>query len=193
MKIAYIADEPRIDAVNLQFLETAKKLKPDFEFKFFFLSDKSCKESNIIDLIKEIECEYIVYDIECGCKSKYDEANIYFISELDKFKTDIVQTGFCLKYLECCLSNKYKSYGIFFKNNQDYIFNNIPGNLDIISKFNNIIITYDILDYYDNLNFKLENEIILPNTINTYRFLNSNFNGIELKSHMKSYSDLYLN
>lgn len=193
MKIAYIADEPKIDAVNLQFLETAKLLKNEIEFIFFFLSDKSCKDNNIIKQIQDIGCEYHIHDVDCGCKSKYNEASNYFDNKLKELEINIVQIGFMVKYLDCFKNKSRKNYGIFFKKGQDHIFEKVPDNLEIINTLDKIIITFDVLDYYDDLKSKMNNEIILSNTLNTSDFLNLSQSQVKIDSHMNAYRNFYLN
>jgi hypothetical protein len=195
MKILYISDEPKKDEINYQFLKTADYFYNNFdsEFSFIFLSQKTCKNNNIIDEIKNIGCEQLIFDVDCGCKSKYDEAVKYIDEKIKIFKPNVIQIGLMLKIPDIIISNN-KSYCMYFRRGIEFALNS-KINIDIVKKLTGVILTYDVLDYYDSDNYngmKFDNGIIIPNTIETLYFKNTYYNNIELEKHMKSYYDLYL-
>ena len=192
-KILYIEDQPFIDGPNLQFIETAKyfREKYNIDIAFLFFWTRSCPNENILPILQYENLEYTVVNIECNCKANDIDIKRVLNDKIEQYEIDIVQTGYIYRYMDTLISNEFKSYAYYSLAGQDITMKQF-GNMDIVSKMTNMIVSYNLLDEYDNIpEMQCNNSIIIPNTISAYDFKENKYNSIELKRHMESYYKFY--
>lgn len=192
-RILYIEDQPFIDSSNLQFIETAKYFRERYniDISFLFFWTRSCPNENILPILQYENLEYSVINYECNCKANEVEIQRIINDKTEQYEANIVQTGFIYRYMNTLISDDFKTYAYYSMPGQD-IYMKQFGNMEIISKMTNMIVSYDLLDEYDNKpEVQCDNTIILPNTIPAVYFKNHKYGSIALDKHMESYYKLY--